>query len=86
MCNMPPDAPGRDSVFMLHNSFGLTIVGLTIVRLIWRALCPAPAYPHQIAHWERATARATYLLLYCVLHADQRLRSFVGGRTFSDRF
>jgi len=67
MCNMPPDASGRDSVFTLHKSFGLTVVGLTIVRLIWRALCPAPAYPHQIAHWERAIARATYLLLYCVL-------------------
>jgi cytochrome b561 len=67
MCNMPPNAPDHDSLFTLHKSFGLTIVGLTIVRLIWRALCPAPAYAHQIANWERAIARATYLLLYCVL-------------------
>ena len=31
------DNPSRDALFTLHKSIGMTILALTIVRLVWRA-------------------------------------------------
>ncbi len=47
----------------MHKSFGITVLGLAILRLLWRATHtppPLPAYPA----WERRTAHAVHWLLY----------------------
>jgi len=53
-------------VFALHKSFGLTVLGITALRIAWRliekrpALAPGPA-------WQRAAAVATHYALYLLL-------------------
>lgn len=67
MVALPDDAPWGDTFFMLHKSFGLTILAIVAVRLAWRATHPAPPSPSTLAHWERAAARVSHWLLYLIL-------------------
>jgi cytochrome b561 len=48
----------------LHKSFGLTILGLVLARILWRLSHPAPALPGVYARLERAAAHSVHLLLY----------------------
>jgi cytochrome b561 len=50
-----------------HKSIGITILMLAIVRLLWRALSPAPQLPVTLAPYERKLARFTHAALYALL-------------------
>jgi cytochrome b561 len=52
-----------------HKSFGITILGLAIIRLSWRSLNPTPPLPPTLKPYERALARTTHGLLYLLLFA-----------------
>jgi len=58
----------RADAFNLHKSIGLTLAGLMVVRLIWRALHPPPPLA-SLQAWQRNAARANHAILYCVLFA-----------------
>ena len=47
-----------------HKSLGITVLGLAILRLLWRLTHRPPALPDNHAAWERRTSHATHLLLY----------------------
>ncbi len=53
----------------LHKSIGLTVLGLAIMRLLWRLTHPAPAYPVSYAPWERKAAHAAHIVLYLLIFA-----------------
>ena len=46
-----------------HKSFGITVLGLAILRLVWRATHTPPPIP-DYAQWERRTAHVVHWLLY----------------------
>lgn len=48
----------------LHISFGLTVLILSIARLAWRLMNPAPPAPTDIPQWQRVAAHATHWGLY----------------------
>jgi cytochrome b561 len=48
----------------LHKSFGLTVLGLVLVRILWRLLHPAPPFPSGYRRLERAVAHGVHILLY----------------------
>jgi cytochrome b561 len=50
-----------------HKSVGVTILGLTILRLLWRVIGPTPALPSTMARWQNRAARASHVLLYALL-------------------
>ena len=54
----------------LHKSFGITVLALTIVRLIWRFAAGVPAVPADLPAWQRLAARASHALLYLLLLAQ----------------
>lgn len=54
-------------VFQLHKSFGITILLLTAVRLIWRLTHQPPALPAAMPVWERLAARTTHVGFYVLL-------------------
>ena len=58
-------------LFMLdvHKALGLTILGLTVVRLGWRLFDPPPAHPADMPAWNRLLAVATVLLLLAAMVA-----------------
>ncbi|MGO1075936.1 cytochrome b [Inquilinus sp. CA228] len=68
MESLPNGDASRATVVMLHKSVGLTILGLTAVRLVWRAIHPPPPTARWAA-WESMAATASHWLLYLVLLA-----------------
>jgi len=52
-----------------HKSFGMTILMLAVLRLLWRLRSPAPALPAGMTSLERLLARATHFAFYVLLFA-----------------
>ena len=50
-----------------HKSIGMTILGLAILRLLWRMFNRPPPYPSTMPGWERAAASITHWLLYALI-------------------
>lgn len=67
MQSLPKAPPGaRAEAFNLHKSIGLTILGLMVLRMLWRArVRPPPGLP--AAAWKGALARANHAALYAIL-------------------
>ncbi len=65
--SMPRDDPGRAGLFVLHRSFGLTVLVLIVVRLAWRAGHPPPPLPRGSSRVVEWIGRATHWLMYAVL-------------------
>jgi cytochrome b561 len=63
-----PDAWVRPMID-LHKSIGLTVLGLVLLRLLWRASHPAPELPVSYPWLERAGAHATHIALYVLILA-----------------
>ena len=53
----------------LHKSIGLTVLGLAIMRLLWRWANPPPAMPVSYGKWERLGAHAAHIALYVLIFA-----------------
>lgn len=67
MSDLPADDPGVFATYQWHKSIGLTILLLALLRLIWRAVNPAPALPAAMPAWEKRAARAAHLFLYAAI-------------------
>ena len=52
---------------VLHVSSGLTVLALTIARVVWRLLNEPPPYPSGMKPWERHTAHFAHFLLYAAM-------------------
>lgn len=53
-----------------HKSWGITILGLAIIRLVWRLSNRAsPPLPNTLEPWERVAAHVTHYGLYILLFA-----------------
>ncbi|MEJ0085870.1 MAG: cytochrome b [Pseudomonadota bacterium] len=52
-----------------HKSFGMTILMLAIIRLVWRWLNPVPDLSAETKPWERVLAKLSHVLLYALIFA-----------------
>jgi cytochrome b561 len=50
-----------------HKSFGMTILLLAIVRLLWRFVSPPPAWPAAMPPWQVWLARGVHYAFYALL-------------------
>ena len=53
----------------LHKSIGITVLGLAIMRLLWRLTHKPPALPTGYAKWEVQLSHVTHILLYLIIFA-----------------
>jgi cytochrome b561 len=67
MTSLGRDAPGREAWVTTHKTIGILILGITVVRIAWRMVDPAPPLTGRAGRWEQALAKATYVLFYVVL-------------------
>jgi cytochrome b561 len=59
--------PVRLFALQLHLSSGLTVLALTVARVVWRLVNPPPPYPAGMKPWERHTAHFAHFLLYAAM-------------------
>jgi len=57
------------AVLARHKSFGMTVLMLAVLRLLWRSTHPPPALPAGMSRVERGAARATHGAFYVLLFA-----------------
>jgi cytochrome b561 len=51
----------------LHVSIGVTVLALSLIRLVWRLANPPPPLPHTMHRWEVAASKITHLVFYLLL-------------------
>lgn len=54
-------------LFQLHKSIGITILALTVLRLLWRLTHRPPALPTDMPKLERRAAEGTHVMLYVLM-------------------
>lgn len=52
-----------------HKSIGITVLGLVIVRVLWRLTHRPPPLPTEFPGWEKAAAHFAHILLYVLILA-----------------
>ncbi|CAG9189235.1 Cytochrome b [Paraburkholderia sabiae] len=52
-----------------HKSIGITVLGLALLRVLWRASHRPPALPREFPSWERMAAHVAHFLLYFLMIA-----------------
>jgi len=63
-----PDASVRPAIDA-HKSIGITVLGLAIMRLLWRFTHMPPALPTRYQRWEVTASHVTHVLLYVLIIA-----------------
>jgi cytochrome b561 len=53
--------------FQTHKAIGITILALTLFRIVWRLTHKAPALPQRMSGWERRVAKGTHILFYALM-------------------
>jgi cytochrome b561 len=72
LANLEDDLPiGAHKLALLarHKSFGMTVLMLAIMRLLWRLKNPPPELPPGMTPLQRALARGTHIAFYVLLFA-----------------
>lgn len=64
-----PTSPLKVQVYALHKSFGLTVLGLTVLRLAWRMFSGRPEPEPGSPRWQERIAALTHGALYGLLIA-----------------
>jgi cytochrome b561 len=64
---MPEESAQRLTLIVRHVSFGITVLALAIVRILWRFGNPTPAPPVGARRWEISISHATHGILYLLL-------------------
>ncbi len=55
------------SVVDTHKSTGITVLGLVLLRVLWRLAHPPPSLPMGYARWERSLSHAVHGSLYALM-------------------
>lgn len=60
-------APQVQAVYQLHKSMGLTVLALSMFRLVWRLLHRPPPMPAAMPGWQKAAAALTHIGFYVLM-------------------
>ncbi|MET3106094.1 cytochrome b561 [Oxalobacteraceae bacterium GrIS 2.11] len=69
MVNMPGFSPTKLKYFSWHKWLGVTIFGLSCLRLLWRLGHPAPPYMAIMPGWQKLAASGLHGFLYILILA-----------------
>lgn len=59
--------PNRFVLYQWHKTFGVTVLILSVLRLIWRLTHRPPALPADIPAWQRTASHTTHGLFYALM-------------------
>jgi len=61
-------SPRKLKLYSYHKWIGITVLGLVLIRLLWRLTHPAPP-DEPMPRWQRVAAHVTHWLLYALMIA-----------------
>lgn len=64
MTDLPDGAPGQYFLYQMHKSVGITILLLSIARIIWRVINPPPTLPDDMNGLEKTASHLVHLGFY----------------------
>jgi len=67
--HLTPDEALQGTLLIIHRSFGISVLVVSALRLVWRSTHPAPPPPSSLLRWQLWVAAATHWLLYGLLFA-----------------
>lgn len=67
MASLPMESELKYEIYPVHKSFGLTVLGLVIIRIIVRFFSNNPPLPEGLATWERWLTKTTHFLFYLLM-------------------
>ena len=67
--DLPRSDPDKFLLTQTHKSIGLTVLVLSLIRVVWRLMHPAPPLPASMSPALRFAAHATHFLLYILIIA-----------------
>ncbi len=67
--DLPRADPNNFKLAQIHKSIGLTILVLSVLRVLWRLVNPVPPLPATMNAALKVLARATQFLLYVLIVA-----------------
>ena len=62
-----PLSPQKLKFYAWHKWLGVTVFGLVVLRLAWRASHPPPPLPESVPAWQRSAAHALHWALYALM-------------------
>ncbi|MEM7459859.1 MAG: cytochrome b/b6 domain-containing protein [Pseudomonadota bacterium] len=69
MSDLPDGAPGQYFLYQMHKSIGITILLLTVARIIWRVMNPPPPLPDEMNGLEKTASHLVHLGFYGLMIA-----------------
>jgi cytochrome b561 len=73
-----PRGETRSEILFFHKSIGMTVLCLVVLRIVWRLIVGAPAYPEPLGKLIHAAARCGHFALYALMIA-MPLSGYVGS-------
>jgi cytochrome b561 len=67
--DLPRSDPNLFMLVQLHKSIGLSVLTLSVLRVIWRLINPVPPLPAGMNPWLRIGARTSHVVLYILIVA-----------------
>lgn len=69
MTDLPDGAPGQYFLYQMHKSVGITVLLLTVARIIWRVINPPPALPADMNGLEKTASHLVHMGFYGLMIA-----------------
>ncbi|MEO1304944.1 MAG: cytochrome b/b6 domain-containing protein [Pseudomonadota bacterium] len=69
MTDLPDGAPGQYALYQLHKSIGITVLLLTVARVIWRLMNPPPPLPDDMKTLEKTASHLVHIGFYAMMIA-----------------
>lgn len=65
--DLPRSDPGKVSLMFWHKSIGLSVLALSILRVVWRRMNPVPPPPQGLNRWIRVSGTFMHHLFYFLI-------------------
>ncbi|MDJ0920420.1 MAG: cytochrome b/b6 domain-containing protein [Henriciella sp.] len=69
MSDLPDGAPGQYFLYQMHKSIGITILLLTVARILWRVMNPPPPLPDDMNGLEKTASHLVHVGFYALMIA-----------------
>lgn len=69
MTDLPDGHPLQYGLYQLHKSIGITILILTVARILWRVMNPPPPQAAGLAGWEATASHLAHIGFYALMIA-----------------